>query len=145
MGSLSNDDGNGSENVTQKVNLCCFKLHLSYSSSFNLWNVGDFFFFFRNWILKDCDLVHKKKKKVIVLSVHVLHKREIRKFHIVIVQWRQRNVQKSVMHVQNCCFASLNLLLLYRSRCRRRRRWLSSLMLAIARCALISPHRASFY
>ena len=25
-------------------------------------------------------------------------------FHVVVVQWRQRNVQKSVMHVQNCCF-----------------------------------------
>ena len=37
-------------------------------------------------MLKGCDLVDKKKKKVIVLSVHVLHKREIRKFHIVIVQ-----------------------------------------------------------
>ena len=62
-------------------------------------------------MLKGCDLVHKKKKKVIVLSVHVLHKHEIRKFHIVIVQWRQRNVQKRVMHVQSRCFANLNLLL----------------------------------
>ena len=32
-------------------------------------------------------------------------KREIRHFHVAVVQWRQRNVQKSVMHVQNCCFA----------------------------------------
>ena len=32
-------------------------------------------------------------------------KREIRNFHVVVVQWRQRNVQKSVMHVQSCCFA----------------------------------------
>ena len=32
-------------------------------------------------------------------------KREIRHFHIVVVQKRQRNVQKSVMHVQSCCFA----------------------------------------
>ena len=38
-------------------------------------------------------------------------KGEIRNFHVVAVQWRQRNVQKSVMHVQSCCFASLNLLL----------------------------------
>ena len=27
-------------------------------------------------------------------------------FHVVVVQWRQRNLQKSVMHVQNCCFAN---------------------------------------
>ena len=42
-------------------------------------------------------------------------------------QRRQRNVQKSVMHVQSCCFTNLNLLLFCRSRCRRRRRCLSSL------------------
>ena len=53
-------------------------------------------------------------------------KREIRHFHVVVVQWRQRNVQKSVMHVQSCCFANLNLLLFCRSRWRRRRRCLSS-------------------
>ena len=35
-------------------------------------------------------------------------KREIRQFHVVVVHWRQRNVQKSVMHVQSCCFANLN-------------------------------------
>ena len=26
-------------------------------------------------------------------------------FHVVLAQWRQRNVQKSVIHVQSCCFA----------------------------------------
>ena len=44
-------------------------------------------------------------------------KREIGHFHVVVVQRRQRNVQKSVMHVQSCF------------RCRRRRRILSSLLL----------------
>ena len=34
-------------------------------------------------------------------------KREIRDFHAVVVQWRQRNVQKSVLHVQSSCFANL--------------------------------------
>ena len=47
-------------------------------------------------------------------------KREIRHFHLAVVQWRQRKVQKSVLHVQSCCFAFRNLLLLWRSRCRRR-------------------------
>ena len=32
-------------------------------------------------------------------------KREIRLFHVLVVQRRQRNVQKSVMHVQSCCFS----------------------------------------
>ena len=31
-------------------------------------------------------------------------KREIRHFHVVVVQNGQRNVQKGVMHVQSCCF-----------------------------------------
>ena len=43
-------------------------------------------------------------------------KREIRHFHDVVVQRRQRNVQKSVMHVQSCCFANPNPLLFCRSR-----------------------------
>ena len=34
------------------------------------------------------------------------------------------------MHVQSCCFANLNLLLFCRSRCRRYRRCLSSLLLS---------------
>ena len=44
------------------------------------------------------------------------------------MQRRLRNAQKSMMHVQSCCFASLILLFLCRSRCRRRRRCLSSLI-----------------
>ena len=55
-------------------------------------------------------------------------KREIRHFHVVVVLRRQRNVQKSVMHVQSCCFAKLNLLRYCRSLSRRRRRCLSSLV-----------------
>ena len=51
-------------------------------------------------------------------------KREIRKFHVEVMQRRQRNVQKSVMHVQSCCFANLNLVLFCRSPWRRRRRCL---------------------
>ena len=34
-------------------------------------------------------------------------KREIRHFPVVVVQWRQRNVQKSVTHVQRCCLDSV--------------------------------------
>ena len=36
--------------------------------------------------------------------VHVLHKRQIRRFHVVVVQWTSGNVLKSAMHVQSCCF-----------------------------------------
>ena len=40
-------------------------------------------------------------------------KREIKHYHVVVVQRRQKNVQKSVMQVQSCCFANLNLLLFF--------------------------------
>ena len=51
-----------------------------------------------------------------------------RPFQIFLVKQRRlSNVQKSMMHVQRSCFANLNLLLFCRSRCRLRRRFLSSL------------------
>ena len=43
-------------------------------------------------------------------------KREIKHFHVVVVQWRQRNVQKSVIYETSCCFPNLNPLLFCRSR-----------------------------
>ena len=55
--------------------------------------------------------------------------REIRKFHVAIVQRALTNVQKSVMHVQSCCFARMYLLVFCRSRCCRRRPWFSSPLL----------------
>ena len=60
--------------------------------------------------------------------VHVLLKTSnlTGRFHVVVVQQRLRNVQKSVMHLQSCCFAYLNLLIFCRSRWLRRRNCLSS-------------------
>ena len=63
-----------------------------------------------------------KEKESHLLAFTSSKKREIRKFHVEIVQWRQTNVQKSVMHVQSCCFATVYLFLFCRSRWRRRRR-----------------------
>ena len=60
-------------------------------------------------------------------------KREIRHFHVVVVQRRLRNVQKSVMHVQRWFFANISrsiALRFCRSHCRRRYRCLSSLFQA---------------
>ena len=46
----------------------------------------------------------QKKKKVARCLVSTSStKREIRHFHVVVEQRRQRNVQKSVMYVQSCC------------------------------------------
>ena len=41
-------------------------------------------------------------------------KREIRYFNVVVVQQRQSKPRKSVMYLQSCCFAYLNLLLFCR-------------------------------
>ena len=86
----------------------------AYSSSFNSSNVCNFCW---SWILKDCI-----KERKSLSCVQVSTKREIRHFHVVVVQWQQRNVPKSVMHVQSCCFAHLNLFLFCCSRWSRRRR-----------------------
>ena len=46
----------------------------------------------------------------VVLTYSIKRTSEIRKFHAVVQEWL-RNVQKSVMHMQGCSFANLNLLL----------------------------------
>ena len=46
-----------------------------------------------------------KEKEGCCLVFPFSTKREIGHFHVVVVQRRQRNVQKSVMHVQSCFFA----------------------------------------
>ena len=53
-------------------------------------------------------------------------KLKIWSFHVVIMQRLQRNVQKSVMHVQSCCFAHKFHCFFWRSRCRRRRSFVRS-------------------
>ena len=64
--SLSNEDGNGIQNVNQKVNSRCFTLHRSYCNSFNSSNIGVFFQELNS--IKDCIYVHKKKKKSFFFS-----------------------------------------------------------------------------
>ena len=54
-----------------------------------------------------------KEKESRCLAFTCFTKREIRQFHVVVVQRRPRNVQKSVRHVQSCYFANQNLLLFY--------------------------------
>ena len=47
----------------------------------------------------------RKRSKISSLLVYVLHKRQIGHFHVLVVQKRERNVQKSVVHVRSSCFA----------------------------------------
>ena len=85
--------------------------------------------FFLEWILKDCINVQEKKKKVVVLCSCSPQNMKLGIFLHVVVQWWQRNVQKSMMHLKSCCFANLNLLLFWRSRWRCRHYCLSLLSL----------------
>ena len=71
-------------------------------------------------------------------------KREIGHFLVVVLQWRQRNVQKTVMHVQSCCFANPNLLFFWTSRCRRRHRILRSLISKRMKEFLTQRHQYKF-
>ena len=50
-----------------------------------------------------------EKEKNFFYCVHLL--REVRKFHVAVVQRWLKNVQKSLMHVQSCCLTNINLLL----------------------------------
>ena len=53
--------------------------------------------------------------------------------HVVVMQRQLTNVQKSIMHVQSCCFANLNPLLSCRTLCRRRHHCLSTLLAPISK------------
>ena len=55
----------------------------------------------------------RRRKRKSLSYVTSSTKRETRQSRVVFVQGRQRNLQKSVMHVQSCCFANLNLLLFF--------------------------------
>ena len=124
IGSLGNNDNDGCKNV--QVQLRSFKLYRAYSISFSSLNVGNFFV---NWILKDCIEDQEKKKESRCLMFTPSIKRKIRHVYVVVVLWRQRNAQESVMHVQSCCLANLNLLLFCHSCWRRRCRCLSFLII----------------
>ena len=81
--------GDGFENVTSKVNSHSFKLYSAYFIYVNSSNVQ-----FQKTVSK-----FRKRKES-----------RSRIFHVVVVQWWQRNVPKSVMHVQSCMFCQYKLI-----------------------------------
>ena len=52
----------------------------------------------------DCIYVHKNRK-IVVLCSRPPENVKLGRF-VVLEQRRRRNVQKSVVHVQSCCFAN---------------------------------------
>ena len=75
---------------------------MSFNQIFNLVNFSgvEFYYFLKRFI---------KSSFCVYLTAR---KRENRHFHVVVIQRRQRNVQKSVMHVQSCCSANSKPILL---------------------------------
>ena len=71
VGTLSDYDDNGSENIAKKMNFRPFKLYRVHLEPLNSSNVGDFSW---NWILKGFTHVQIKKGNFFSSYVHVLHK-----------------------------------------------------------------------
>ena len=57
---------------------------------------------------KGLHLSSQKEKIVVFCPRSPCTKREIKKFHVAVVQRRQRKVQTRMLHVQSCCFAHQN-------------------------------------
>ena len=110
------------------MNLRCFKLYRAYYISFTSSNVGKCFW---SWILKDCIKVQEKKKKVVVLCSRPRQNVNLGIFTLYMRNGGKEMYKTSVMHVESCCFANVNLSLFCRSRCRHRRRCWSSLILRL--------------
>ena len=94
-----------------------FKLHWSYSISFNLANLGKNFLWghvycYLNW-----------EKFCVVFTYSIKRACEIGKFHVIVAQWRKRNVQNNMMHVQSCCFCWYKHIIFCRSPWRDHHRW----------------------
>ena len=102
IGSFSIDDAEGNENVTFKMNSRFFK---TLSRLFQIAGNVKCRRISLKWISWGPHSSFKREKKICCCLFTSSIKREIRDFHAVVVQWRQRNVQKSVLHVQKCCFA----------------------------------------
>ena len=99
IGNLRYHDADGHENVALKVNLRSFNLYPYYSNSFTGKRT-----LFEPTSQEPYSSSEKERKFSRRLFTSSL-KREIRRFPVVAVQWRQRNVPNCVMHGQSCCFA----------------------------------------
>ena len=95
---------------------------------FNSSNVGKLLW---SWILKDCFKVREKEEKTVVFCS--------RPRQNVKTCVTAKKCATGAMHVQSCFFANQNLLVHCRSRCRRRRRCLSSIVYRGCRMPILVP------
>ena len=122
---LDKDDDDGSENVGKKMNLRSFKLNRVYLDPLSMSNAGDFSW---SWILKGFYSGSKRGRKIRRRMSTSSIKRQIRRFHVVVVQWTSKKCTKKRDARAELLFWSLNLLFFWSRRCGRRRGCLSSLL-----------------
>ena len=85
-------------------------LYRDYSNSLALSNASELFW---SWISINHIQVHKEKENFVTHCLFTsFTKHETTHFHVVVLQWRQTNVQQSVMHEQSCSFVKLLLFLI---------------------------------
>ena len=106
-GSLSNDDGNGNENVTRKYIFILFVLLRDYFNSLDFYKNGQLP---RNQIGRSGVQVKKENEKFTVVRSRSPQNLKCGHFTLLFCRGRQRNVPKCKTHVQSDCFCSLNLL-----------------------------------
>ena len=101
------------------MNLRSFKLNRVYLDLLNTPNAGDFSW---SWILKDFTQVQKEEGKFVVVYISTSSiKRQIRRFHVVVVQSTSKESTKKRDERTELLAWSLNLLLFWSRRCGRRR------------------------
>ena len=105
--SLSNDDGNGNENVSRKYIFISFVLLRDYFNLFNFYKNGELS---RNQIGRSGAEVKKENEKFTVVHSRSPQNLKCGHFTLLFRRGRQRNVPKCKTHVQSDCFCSLSLL-----------------------------------
>ena len=106
IGTFSNDDNNGSENVAKKMNLHSFKLNSIYLDPLKCQMQVTF----PGVELLRILLKFKKRKENSSLKSTSSIKRQIRKFRVVVVQWMSKTCTKKHDVRAQLLFWSLNLL-----------------------------------
>ena len=101
IGTLRSDNGDLHENVTEN-RLRILSLFSRLFQGAQLLKRGEFWFELKR---RDCARVLTEMVEFIALPFPFPSKLKIWSFHVLVMEERQRNVQKSVMHVQSCYFA----------------------------------------
>ena len=102
LGSLSNDDGNGNKNVTQKYIFISFVLLLDYFNSLNFYKNGELS---RNQICRSGVQVKKENEKFTVVCSRSPQNLKCGHFTLLLCRGRQRNIPKCKTSCRAIVFA----------------------------------------